>query len=606
MEIDYGKIGLKCGIEIHQQLTTKKLFCNCPSIIRDDEPDFTVERRLRAVVGETGKVDIAAKKEQHRAKTFLYQGYYDCTCLVELDEEPPRTMNKEALMVAAQIAKMLNADIVDEVQVMRKTVIDGSNTTGFQRTALVARNGILKTSQNDVKIPTICIEEDACKIVERTNDYDIYNLSRLGIPLVEIATDPDIKSPEHARETAELLGMYLRSTGKVKRGLGTIRQDLNISIKHGARIEIKGAQDLKLIPLWVKNECLRQLKLLEIKDELEKRNLTKDVLQDLKAVDVTHILKDTECKFVKKAIDKGSKVYGAKLDKFKGILGMELMPNHRFGTELAGYAKALGFGGIIHSDEDLSKYKFSDNEINSLIKELNVKDNDAFILCVGKENKLKILFNEYLFPRVKRTLTGVPEEVRKPNDDGTTSYLRPMPGAARMYPETDTLPIKINAENIYVPELLSDKIERFKSQYGLSDDLARDLVRTEIDFDNIVKEHPNLKPSFIAETIVSVPKSVKRKFNIEINPSLELFEELFIYLDKGVISKDALLDIMKQINDRALPDIIEDFRLIGDDELEQGLKEIIANNKDVPFKGLIGLAMKKFKGKADGRRLLRC
>ena len=269
-KLDYKKIGLVSGIEIHQQLQGKKLFCDCPTEIREDKHDLEVKRKLKAVVGETGKIDAAAAQQSAKQKYNIYQAYVDTTCLVELDEEPPHLMNEGALNLSLQMCKFLNCTLVDEVQVMRKTVVDGSNTSGFQRTSLVGMNGELELSDGKkISVPALCIEEDAAKIVKRNSDYDVYNLSRLGIPLIEIATGPDLNTPLEVKECAEKIGMFLRSTKpalgeSVKRGIGTIRQDVNVSVKGGARVEIKGAQDLKMIPLLVDNEALRQLKLIEI------------------------------------------------------------------------------------------------------------------------------------------------------------------------------------------------------------------------------------------------------------------------------------------------------------------------------------------------------
>lgn len=594
---DYAGIGLKCGIEIHQQLDTGKLFCSCPSVIRDDRPDFEVERRLRAVVGETGGIDTAASQEQAKSKSFVYQGYNDTTCLVELDEEPPANLNDAALKTVLQVSAMLKCSIVDEVQVMRKTVVDGSNTTGFQRTALVSRNGTLDTSSGAIRIPTVCLEEDSCKIMQRTPEKDIYNLSRLGIPLIEIATEPDIVSPEHAKETAEKIGMYLRSTGKVKRGLGTIRQDLNVSIKGGARIEIKGAQDLAQIPVWVENECLRQQGLIAIQTSLKESGIKN---AGAEPVDVTQIFKSTYCRFMKKSIEKKGRVYALKMPGFKGLLGKELMPGYRFGTELSERAKQVGLGGIIHSDEDPAKYNFSASELESVKQQLG---DEAFIMCVGEKSKLERAFEVFIMPRIKQAFQGVPGEVRKANDDGTTSYLRPIPGSARMYPETDTLPIKIESEDIVLPELLTDRVQRFCTDYGLSEDLAREIVRQDIDFDSVAGKYENLKPSFIAELMISAPKAVKKKYGLEIYPSQEQFEGLFLYLDQGKISKEAVPEIIKQINERPLHDIVADFKSLDENALEQKLQDIVANNPGAPFKALIGIAMKEFRGQADGKKI---
>ena len=583
---------IRCGIEIHQQLNTRKLFCNCPSVIRDDSPDFHIERKIRAVVGETGEIDKAAAQEQAKSKTFVYQGYNDTTCLVELDEEPPGVMNDEALKVAAQVAKMLDAELIDEVQVMRKTVVDGSNTTGFQRTALIARNGKLETSQGVVRIPSICLEEDACKIIERKKECDIYNLSRLGIPLVEIATEPDIVSGEHAKETAELIGMYLRSTGKVKRGLGTIRQDLNVSIKEGARIEIKGAQDLRMIPKWVENEAKRQNGLVEVKNKI------KEKLDGFEVIDVSKAFEESKCKFLKNKF-----VAGIKIDGFEGVLGKELLPNYRVGSELADRAKVAGFGGIIHSDENLDKYPIGGNEKDIIVNKLSIMKKDAFVLAAGNKENVIDLFENHIIPRVKQLKKGVLQEVRKANDDGSTSYLRPMPGAARMYPETDTIPVKINEENIELPELLKDKVERFKRDHKLGEDLANESVKKGYDFDHFVNNYQEVKPAFIAETLVSVPKTIKRKYNIDIEPTQEQLDELFVHLDKAIISSDSVVDILKQINERPIQEILKDFEMIDDKELEQRLKEIVTANKNTPFNGLIGIAMKELRGKASGKKI---
>ncbi|MEK6898256.1 MAG: Glu-tRNA(Gln) amidotransferase subunit GatE [Nanoarchaeota archaeon] len=266
-EIDYDKMGLKCGLEIHQQLDTKKLFCNCPSILRKDEPDFVVERQLHAVAGESGEVDVAAKYQAGLGKRFFYQGY-DTTCLVELDESPPRMINGDALKIAMQVATLLNCKILSLTQIMRKTVVDGSNTSGFQRTVLIAVEGYVETKYGRVGIESVCLEEDSARIIGKNEKGIVYRLDRLGIPLIEIATKPEIKNPEQAKEVALHLGNVLRSC-KVKRGIGTIRQDVNVSIKKGARVEIKGVQEPNLIEKSVEKEAERQFELISKKTEVK-------------------------------------------------------------------------------------------------------------------------------------------------------------------------------------------------------------------------------------------------------------------------------------------------------------------------------------------------
>ncbi len=263
--------GLKVGIEIHQQLDTKKLFCGCRSELRSDEPDVIVKRKLYAVAGETGKVDVAAAYEETKKRTYVYEGYSDFngTCEVEFDESPPREINQEALRIALQISLLLNAKPVAVSQVMRKTVVDGSNTSGFQRTLLVARNGYVEVNGKKIGIDSVILEEDSARRISETKESVNFRLDRLGVPLVEIATFPDISDPDDAKEVALKIGEILRAC-KVKRGIGTIRQDVNVSITGGDRTEVKGVQDPSLIPKVVRGEIERQLQLIKEKKKVER------------------------------------------------------------------------------------------------------------------------------------------------------------------------------------------------------------------------------------------------------------------------------------------------------------------------------------------------
>jgi len=268
--MDYEQIGFKCGVEIHNRLATRgKLFCSCVPRFSDGEPVTVIDRKQRAVVGETGKTDKAAKYESSQGKTFHYMAYDKESCLVETDSEPPHPINQETLDLAFQIAKIFQAEIPDEIHVMRKTVVDGSNTSGFQRSMLVGTNGKMETSLGEVTIDNICLEEESCGIVEKKGKDMIYRVDRLGIPLIEIATGPDVKTPEHAKEVAKKIGMAVRSTGKSQRGLGVTRQDVNVSIRGGKRIEIKGVQDLDVIPKIIDDEIERQRKLVLVGESRE-------------------------------------------------------------------------------------------------------------------------------------------------------------------------------------------------------------------------------------------------------------------------------------------------------------------------------------------------
>ena len=594
--MDYQKVGLKSGIEIHQQLEGKKLFCNCPTLLRDDSPDFELRRKLRASAGESGKVDVAAQQEQIRDKTFVYQGYSDTNCLVETDSEPPHALNQDALYTTLQLSKLVNANVSPVVQVMRKTVVDGSNTSGFQRTALIARNGELETTEGIVGIDNISLEEDACKIIDENENEKVYRLDKLGVPLIEIGTAPDIKTPEQCLETAKKLGMLLRSLPAVKRGLGTIRQDVNISIKGGTRVEMKGVQDLKMIPTIVDLEIKRQMELVKIKEELSNHKLN-----EFKIYDLTKILQKTEAKVIAAALKINGKVLALKLEKFAGMIGRELQPNYRVGSEFSGRAKIkAGVKGIFHSDE-LPNYGITKDEVNLIKKELKCKDKDAFVLVAAEEDKAKIAL-EAVYERAKELFIGVPKEVRKDLPNGTSKFMRPMPGAARMYPETDVPLEKPDPHVVELPELISDKAERFQKKFGLNADMANHVAKSNYIglFEELVKRYPKFKPAFIVDTLISMPREIKKKYQLDSSKLTDdNYRDLFKYLHEDKIHKDIVLDVLIDMIKGKFK--IENYESLSTEDVHATIKEIVSKNKDAPFGALMGMCMKALAGKVSGK-----
>lgn len=542
---------MKCGIEIHQRLATEhKLFCKCNAGMPLEKTSTEVVRILHPVASELGEMDVAASFEHSRSRQFRYLVKNSSACLVDVDSEPPNKLNKDALDIAIEISMLLNARIVDEIQVMRKTVIDGSNTSGFQRTMVVGVDGYIETSKGKVGIPTICLEEESAGIVEKKEKETVYSLDRLGIPLIEIATSPDIVDGEHAKEVAQKLGTILRITGKVQRGIGTIRQDVNISIPEGARVEIKGVQELSEIPLIVENEINRQKKLIEIKDQLSKRTLDTSINPIL---DLSDIFSSTESPLIKK---QKSKVFGSKFKGLSGIFGIQLSENSRYGTELSYYAKiASGIGGIIHSDEDLKqKYNFSDDEIAKVKMRLNISKEEGFVLIVTDKIETASLAIRAIFERIKQTLVGVPEETRNALLNGETAYMRPLPGGARLYPETDTTPVKITNEYLerIKNELPKSVEEQRKELISLinNEQLAEALLLSTYlpIFRKIIKM--NVDPKFVASTILNTFISLKRDgCDIESIPENQIIE-LFSFLEKGKITKTVFPEIIKEISQK--------------------------------------------------------
>ncbi|WP_048159718.1 Glu-tRNA(Gln) amidotransferase subunit GatE [Thermococcus barophilus] len=612
MELNYKEIGLKVGLEIHRQLDTKKLFSPVPSELHE-EVDFTFQRRLRPTMSELGEIDQAALEEFKKGKTYVYEGNYKFSDLVYMDEEPPHMPDEEALRVALQIAYLLNATPVDEVHFMRKIVIDGSNVSGFQRTAIIAMNGKVDTPWGSVGIPTICLEEDAARIIERKDGKVIYRIDRLGIPLVEIATTPDIHHPEQAKVVAKYIGDALRATRKVKRGLGTIRQDLNVSIKGGARIEIKGVQELDMIPIIIEREVIRQLNLLRIRDELKKRGVNEEELKE-EFYDVTDIFENTQSKIIARAIKKGGKVLALKLPKFRGLIGYEIQPGRRLGTEMADRAKKY-VKGIFHIDE-LPNYGITQEEVDAIIERLGLGEQDAFVLVAAEEEIAKKALREVL-QRAKEALYGVPEETRRALPDGNTQYMRPLPGKARMYPETDIPPILITKEMkeeilANLPELPQAKVERYVREFKIDKSLAKTLVDDERDelFEELIGM--GVKPSLAASILVVVLKGLKKEVPID-NITDEHIKEAFkLYLDNK-IAKEAFEEIFKELAlhpEKSPFQVAEEkgLTLLSPEEVEKIIDEIIQQNIDViKAKGMgamgmiMGRAMAKLRGKADGK-----
>ncbi|MFH0875307.1 MAG: Glu-tRNA(Gln) amidotransferase subunit GatE [archaeon] len=597
--MDYEKLGFKCGIEIHQELNTKKLFCQCSTALKEENKSFEVKRKLRAVAGEAGKIDIASQYEFLKDREFIYSGYFGEACLVDTDEEPPQPVNEEALDIALGVAKILKLNVPDSLCVMRKTITDGSAVSGFQRTILVAMEG--KESylpESKVKILQLNLEEDACKIEKKDGNISFYSLSRQGIPLVELGTDATIKDPQHAKEVASEIGMLLRSFN-VKRGIGTIRQDVNVSIKEGARVEVKGWQDLKSLPLLVENEVSRQVALVEIKKELEKLGVKKF---EKKEDDATEIFKSSTNKIITAALKDNGKIIALLLPKFGGLLKKEVCPGKTFGRELSEYAKAHGTKGMIHTDEDLAKYGLV-NEFEKLKKEIHAKPDDLIIVFAEGEKIAKAASNS-VYERALYCLKGIPEETRIPNhENATSSYARPLPGAHRLYPETDSpmIDASLRFKKIKIPQLLAEKIKRLNKEYNIEEHILKDLFRDGIDIEELISKYKNIDAKLLASIIIEIPKEAKKRYNVEINTidSPQVFEKL----NGSEITRDAVLEIFIELGKGNNVDYTK-YKAMDEHSLEKEIKKIIAENKSAPPNAMIGIVMAKMRGKADGKRIV--
>ena len=577
--LDPEILGFMCGIEVHQQLATGKLHSRQSGELFDvtidtvpqDWPRY--DRRLRAGRGEGGKIDIAARFEARRNRSFTYVKSPNAG-LIELDDQPPLPHDQNAIDISLTVSALLQAKPVSLIQTMRKTVVDGSNTSGFQRTSLISTDGILKTKGGPVGIDLLCLEEDSARkldtIMAKNGENVIYNLDRLGLPLIEIATAPDIKSPEHAKQTSIALGRVLRQTRRVRRGLGSIRQDLNVSLMCGDRVEIKGCQDLSWIPRIISIEMARQLHFYRLANELRSSmNLpllspdrrTTDTatesqvaeavaqLLPLNLQDVTNCFAQCTSKMVVDGLSKGSIMLALPLANLAGKIGTKQMDKGgaqlpRLGRELAGAAKQAGVKGVFHSDE-LPAYGVESSEVDKVRSELDLQQSDAFILCLAPQWQAELAL-ESVLQRARLAWHRIPQEVRNvvvkkgAPEDGTTSPMRPLPGGARMYPETDIPSFSLASDKwqAIVDNLpMSDDERNLRmQQFNISQDQAGQILARELD-DIFVNNIDDLPHKGLATLILE---------NDTANPSL--LANVLRAKESGHLSRESMNEIVAALS----------------------------------------------------------
>ena len=618
LELDYKKLGLICGLECHQQLDTGKLFSRCPAYLKEESPEKTFLRKIRPVPSEQGEYDAAAIDAFRKNFTFTYNAFSDVNSLIETDEEPPKPADKEAMKTILEVALLCNSNVLDELFVMRKTIIDGSNVSGFQRTMLAAIGGKIKISNKEIGVQTIILEEDSARPVEKKEKEIIYSIDRLGFPLIELATDPEIESPEEALEAALKIGEIFRVTGKAKRGLGTIRQDVNISIKEGARVEVKGVQNIQLMAEYIKREIQRQVSLIEIKKELEKRNARKEELKG-KFVSLTQLLNKSSSNLIQTNLKKQNVIYGVKLPKFRGLIGKELQPGRRLGTELSDYVKSKSYlKGILHSDE-LPNYGLTGKEVESINSIMKLEALDAFVLVIGPELEV-IQGLEAVIERAMKAFEGVPKETRGALEDGNTEYQRPLAGAARMYPETDLRTIKVNEKELIelkknLPLMAEERKQKYLKEFKLSEKLAEEMkLNNSARFFERMTEK-GFDSTQVAVILTQDLTELKRE---NLNTDLlneEKLESFFKALKEKKITKEVIKDVLRkwiEFPEKELSEVIASMNIAKADsnEIRKVIIEIIKRNesmikekKERALSALMGEAMKELKGKASGQEI---
>jgi len=613
-EIDFEKIGLKVGLEIHQQLdTSKKLFCKCRPI-ESDEYTEKFSRRLRTAKSELGELDPAALFEKTKSKKINYYANSQSSCLVEKDEEPPHDLDHDAKKISLLISSMLESKIFSEIHVMRKTVIDGSNTTGFQRTMLVSQGGNLKVNGKKIGVQAVCLEEDAAKLLKDEQNERNYSLDRLGVPLVEIALEPVSTKPSEVKEIALTLGRLLRVTRMVKRGIGSIRQDVNISVMNSGVVEVKGVQQLDQLEKIIGYEAKRQHGLILIAEKLKKLSIT---ISNEDVFDVTEVLKDCESKIIQKALKSKAKIKAIRIRNFSGMFGFEPYPGIRLGKEIGQLVRFFGIGGVFHSDE-LPNYGINDPYVDKIRKYLELVDVDGFLIIAGEDPKLDYAIDS-IIKRIQDATDGVPAETRGVTQDGETIFLRPRPGASRMYPETDipsisVLPEEIKLARENIPKSWDDSIAEIQKKYNLNSQLSEQIFDSEYMelFEKICENKKN-SPNFVASILCSTITNLQRKGFDALLLKPEHITELFELLADDKIPKESLEIIFENImsgKSDTVSDAIQSTAVtsMNEGELNAILDEIIQKNMELvkelgenAITTLMGIAMKQVRGKASGQ-----
>ncbi len=617
-EFHIDEIDLKVGLEIHQQLATgKKLFCNCSSIESGVYP-IKFSRKLRIAKSELGELDPTAVFERSKDKTITYHANLASSCLVEQDEEPPHDINLEAREIALIIAATLKSNIFNEIHVMRKLVIDGSNTSGFQRTMLISQNGYLDLEGKKIGVQSVCLEEDAAKLVNDNKDTREYSLDRLGIPLVEIALDPVSGKPDEIRKIALSLGRLLRATKKVERGLGSIRQDVNVSIQGGKVVEVKGVQQLDQLEKVIEYEAKRQHGLNIIAEKLRSVE-TERIAKERDVKDVTGIFKDSKSKIMQKALKEGSKVKAVKVKSFAGMFGFEPYEGIRLGKQIGELVRFFGLGGVFHSDE-LPNYGIEESDIHKIHQVLEMESRDGFLLIAGEERKVEQVV-ESIIKRIEDAKNGVPAETRAATPNGETVFLRPRPGASRMYPETDIPPIMVNQAELEeiqqkIPKSWEETISGLQKTYQLNSQLTIQIFDSDyLELFESICEDKRISPNFAASILCGTITNLERQgLDTKLLKNKEI-EQAFSLLADSRIAKESLEIIFQSIMSGKTQTVLEAIEKtsigkVDSDDLEKILNEIVESNlKMIKEQGarsinpLMGLAMKAMRGKVDGQKI---
>lgn len=611
---DYAKIGFKSGLEIHQQLLTReKLFCRCPAGHYSDEYHAEILRHMRPTLSELGEYDGTALMEFKTKKNIVYRINRQTVCTYEMDDTPPFHCNEEALNIAFEVGMLYHANIVDEIFITRKQYLDGSIPTGFQRTAITSVGGSIPYKDKTIDIIQMSLEEDACREASDIGHRRVYMPDRLGMPLIETVTAPQMHTPQEIAEVNNILRRMVRSTGKVRRGAGAARQDVNISITGGTRIEIKGVPSIKRIPRLAYNEAMRQWNLLKIREELKQRGVTPETFS-AKIDDVTKFLHRTSYSPIFKAIAEGAVVKCITLRKFRGILNHKTQTDTRFAKEISDRVRVIAcittLPNINYSDS--GELTLSSSEGQKIRKFVGANEEDTMVLVWGTEADTETASKEIII-RAKEATQGIPEETRQALPDGTNGFERVLPGPDRMYPDTDLPPIEITKERLdairaQLPKQYWERENEY-SKLPMPKEFVAPLAISPYagDFDYAIKE---LKvPAGIAGNVFVRNLTVIRRKNIcTCDLSADMLRRILAAYKEGKIVKDAILYIEEKTAKSGVYDDADFPQLATKHDFEVEFDKVIKRTKNLEFRKpekkneyLFGLVMDELRYRIDGK-----
>jgi len=537
-QADYDRIGFKSGLEVHQQLlTVRKLFCNCPAgIFQGDKYDAEIVRHMRPTLSELGEYDGTALMEFRTRKNIVYRIKNETACTYEVDDTPPFKIDPEALDISIEIGILSKLKIVGEVHITRKQYLDGSIPTGFQRTAIIGVEGEIQLRNKKVRLIQLSVEEDSCREVSDIGHWRIYRTDRLGMPLIETVTYPDFANPDEVKEGADYIRFLNRSTGKVRTGIGSTRADVNVSCEGGTRVEIKGVAHIAWMPELTHIESFRQFALLKIRDLLNKK------IKDTKTWKTFSLeLKPEEFNFIfpplKAAKENGFKTYAVKLPQFKGILSHFTQPGKMFANEFTDRLKVIAClekPNMIHSEQ--FDQVIADSDLNKISELLKFTSEDAWLIFWGPEDDIKTAL-ETIEERCLMAFEGVPNETRKGFEDGTTIFERVLPGADRMYPDTDSAPIPL--EDAYITEVtkrispdICVRIDQLNNWNVPGDTFTFILKNNLVPLVERIKDKLNIEPRFSCTLLAHSLKHIQGQFPMNNDFSFEKIFGLLEFLKK--------------------------------------------------------------------------